>query len=93
MAAPVGGKVFSEILPYLEVNQGNKDEIREMEKVETPDIMGKTVREAEKVLKERNLNMSMETEEVDKEVAIIKEQVPQAGIIVNSGSLVYVKIE
>ena len=33
-----------------------------------------------KVLKERNLNMSMETEEVDKEVAIIKEQVPQAGI-------------
>ena len=37
--------------------------------------------------------MSMETEEVDKEVAIIKEQVPQAGITVNSGSLVYVKIE
>ena len=93
VAAPVGGKVFSEILPYLEVNQGNKDEIQEMEKVETPDIMGKTVREAEKVLKERNLNMSMETEEVDKEVAIIKEQVPQAGITVNSGSLVYVKIE
>ena len=93
MAAPVGGKVFSEILPYLEVNQGNKDEIQEMEKVETPDIMGKTVREAEQVLKERNLNMSMETEEVDKEVAIIKEQVPQAGITVNSGSLVYVKIE
>jgi len=29
-----------------------KDEIQEMEKVETPDIMGKTVREAEKVLKE-----------------------------------------
>ena len=93
VAAPVGGKVFSEILPYLEVNQGNKDEIQEMEKVETPDIMGKTVREAEKVLKERNLNMSMEIEEVDKEVAIIKEQVPQAGITVNSGSLVYVKIE
>ena len=48
VAAPVGGKVFSEVLPYLEVNKGNKEEIEEIEKIETPDIKGKTIKEAEK---------------------------------------------
>lgn len=29
VAAPVGGQIFSEILPYLEVTQGNEDEVEE----------------------------------------------------------------
>ncbi len=29
VAAPVGGQIFSEILPYLEVTQGNEDKIEE----------------------------------------------------------------
>lgn len=29
VAAPVGGQIFSEILPYLEVTQGNEDEVVE----------------------------------------------------------------
>ena len=95
VAAPVGGKVFSEILPYLEVNKGNKEEIEEIEKIEkieTPDIKGKTIKEAEKILKENKLNISLETEEIDKEKDIVSEQTPQPGIVVNSESSVYIKI-
>lgn len=92
VAAPVGGKVFSEVLPYLEVNKGNKEEIEEIEKIETPDIKGKTIKEAEKILKENKLNISLETEEIDKEKEIVYEQTPQPGIVVNSESFVYVKI-
>ena len=29
VAAPVGGQIFSEILPYLEVTQGNEDKVVE----------------------------------------------------------------
>ena len=31
VAAPVGGQIFSEVLPYLEVNKVNQDEIQEKE--------------------------------------------------------------
>ena len=31
VAAPVGGQIFSEILPYLEVNQGNTEEVEVVE--------------------------------------------------------------
>ena len=89
VAAPVGGKVFSEVLPYLEVNKGNKEEIEE---IETPNIKGKTIKEAEKILKENKLNISLETEEIDKEKDIVSEQTPQPGIVVNSESSVYIKI-
>ena len=88
VAAPVGGQIFSEILPYLEVNQGNKEEVEEIEKVQTPDIIGKTLEEAEKIMKEKGLKLILEneTEELDKENIIITNQVPNAGIIVNKGS-------
>ena len=39
--------MFSEILPYLEVNQGNTEEVEEVEQIETPDIVGRTIKEAE----------------------------------------------
>ena len=88
VAAPVGGQIFSEILPYLEVNQGNKEEVEEIEKVQTPDIIGKTLEEAEKIIKEKGLKLILEDEieELDKENIIVKNQVPNAGIMVNKGS-------
>lgn len=93
VAAPVGGQVFSEILPYLEVNQGNEEEIEKVEQVKVPDIIGKTISEAEKILKENSLELSIENapEELDKENTIIKEQTPKAGITVNEGNKIYVK--
>ena len=93
VAAPVGGQIFSEILPYLEVSQGNQEEIETVEEVTTPDILGMSIKEAEKVLKEKGLTLSMEgdSEEMDKENTFVNEQTPNAGIVVNKGSQVYVK--
>ncbi len=93
VAAPVGGQVFSEILPYLEVTQGNTDEIEQIEQVQVPDIKEKTISEAQKILKDNSLEMVIEndSEELDKDNIIIKEQIPKAGITVNSASKIYVK--
>ena len=93
VAAPVGGQIFSEILPYLEVTKGNEDEVEKIEQVQTPDILGKTIKEAEKILKESGLEISIKNneEDIDKENAIIKNQTPKAGIIVNQGNNIYVE--
>ena len=93
MAAPVGGQVFSEVLPYLEVNQGNQEEVEQTEQVQVPDITGRTINEAQKILKDSSLEIVIEndSEELDKESIIIKEQIPKASITVNSGSKVYIK--
>jgi len=93
VAAPVGGQIFSEILPYLEVNKGNVEEVEPVERVETPDLIGKSIKEAEKLLKESGLELIIEneTEELDKDNTAVKEQVPNAGITVNKGSKVHIK--
>ena len=93
VAAPVGGQIFSEILPYLEVAQGNEEEVEQIEQVQTPDIVGKSIQEAEKILRENGLEIIIEneTEEIDKTNVIIKEQTPKAGITVNRGSNVDIK--
>ena len=95
VAAPVGGQIFSEILPYLEVNQGNTDEVEVAEQVTTPDVIGKTVTEAEKIIKENGLELVVQNaeEEMDKDNSIIKTQIPQAGITINKGNKVYVEKE
>ena len=95
VAAPVGGQIFSEVLPYLEANQGNKDEIEVIEQVETPDITGKTITEAEKIMKENGLELSIQNEEenMDKDNMRIKNQIPNAGIIINKGNIVYAEKE
>ena len=92
VAAPVGGQILSEVLPYLEVNKTGEDaEI--LEEVQTPDVLGKSLEEAENILKENGLEAVYETteEEIDKKNTYIKEQTPKAGITVNKGSKVYLK--
>ena len=92
VAAPVGGQIFSEILPYLEVNQtGEGEEV--VEQIQTPDVLGKSLKEAESILKENGLEAVYETdsEEIDKENTYVEEQTPKAGITVNKGSKIYLK--
>ena len=92
VAAPVGGQIFSEILPYLEVNQtGEGEEV--VEKIQAPDVLGKSLEEAENILKENGLEVVYETdsEEIDKKNTYIEEQTPKAGIIINKGSKIYLK--
>lgn len=95
VAAPVGGQVFSEILPYLEVSQGNQDELEEVEEVQVPNIEGLSIKDAEKVVKELGLGISVEgdMEELDKDAVVILEQTPKEGVTVNKGSKVYIKVE
>jgi stage V sporulation protein D (sporulation-specific penicillin-binding protein) len=91
VAAPVGGQVFSEILPYLEVNQGNTDELENREKVNVADVMGKTITEATKILKEQGFEIKInnETENMNKDEVLVKEQIPSGGIEATVGSCVY----
>ena len=93
VAAPVGGQVFSEILPYLEVSQGNQDELEEVEEVQVPNIEGMSIKEAEKVVKELGveLNFENEVENLDKENTIIVEQTPKEGVFVNKGNKIYIR--
>ena len=93
VAAPVGGKIFSEVLPYLEVSQGNSDEIEVKEEVDTPDLIGKSLKEAKELLKESGLEMQVqnEVEDLDYENTIVKNQTPKAGIKINKGNKVYVE--
>lgn len=88
----MGGQILSEVLPYLEVEQGNPEEVEEKNEISTPDITGKTIEEAEKILKEINLEIKInnEYEGIDKSTTVITGQLPQAGIQTYNGSCVYV---
>ena len=93
VAAPVGGQIFSEILPYLEVNKEilEEDEEEIINQIQVPDIMGKTLEEAKQILKENNLEMYLENEEVDMQNTYVKNQIPSSGITVNEQSKVVVE--
>ena len=78
-------------MPYLEVEQGNQDEIEQKEEVHVPNITGLSIKEAEKNAKELGLEIQIDEEGVDKEKTIIQEQIPKEGIKVNKGSKIFVK--
>ena len=93
VAAPVGGQIFSEVLPYLEVNKEILEEDSEevISQVQVPDVMGKSLKDAEQILKENNLEISINNEEIDKENTFVKNQIPSAGITVNEKSKVIIE--
>ena len=93
VAAPVGRQIFSEILPYLEVNKQvlEDDEEEIIHQIQVPDVMGKSLEEAKQILKENNLEMYLENEEVDMENTYVKNQIPSSGITVNEQSKVVVE--
>lgn len=93
VAAPVAGKVLGEVLPYLELNHDNKENIEDIKTVTVPDITYKTIKEAEEILKEKNLKLEYkgDVDKDKKEEIIIKEQIPAQGIKVNEDSKIFVK--
>ena len=80
----------------MEVSQGNQEEIEVIEEVNVPNITGLSIKEAEKILKETGLELSIEgiTEEnketLDKENTIIKKQTPTEGIKINKGNKIFI---
>ena len=92
VAAPLGGQILSEVLPYLEVEQGNPEEIELKNQITVPDVTGKTTSEARKILQEHKLEMYIKDyyEGLDEENTIVTNQIPQSGINVYEGSYVYI---
>ena len=89
MRHQLDGQIFSEVLPYLEVVQGNQDEVETIEEISVPNVIGLSIKEAEKVVKEAGLELSIE--EMPDENTIIKQQVPAEGIKINKGNKIFVK--
>ena len=96
VAAPVGGQILSEVLPYLELTKDNAEHIEEPPTVTMPNIIGLSVKEATSILKESNLELEIDLAGIDSEIdssaTIITEQTPKEGISIASGNTVYAKI-
>ena len=94
VAAPVGGQILGEVLPYLELQEDKKNEEEQKEEVEMPEIRNKTIEEAKKILKEYDLELeiSNESEDISEKEAIIKEQIPKPGIKIKKEAKVFVDI-
>ena len=91
VAAPVGGQIFSEVLPYLEVSKGNPDEVEEKEEVTVPDVKGLSVEDAIKTLKYNGFEVKISEEEsIDKKNTYVNSQMPIGGIKAYKGSCVYI---
>lgn len=79
VAAPTGGKILSEVLPYMEV----KKEEEKKEEVRIPNVTGMTIKDAKKTLEDvgLTLKLNVESEEgIDKTKVTIINQIPKEGI-------------
>ena len=93
VAAPIASQVLGEVLPYLEINKDNLADEDKKEEVEVPNIVGNTVEEAKKKLKEVGLEIDLNVEEkIDEKQVKIKEQLQKAGIKIYKGTKVIVSI-
>ena len=95
VAAPVGGQILGDILPYLELQKDNGETAEVVEEVTVPEIRGLSLKDAKKALKEVDLEINLQVEldaNAKEEDIIIKEQSPKPGIKVNKGSKITIEI-
>lgn len=93
VAAPIGSQILSEVLPYLELKRDKEEELDPVTEVTVPNITNMNVKDAEKVLKDLGLQMSINVEEgIDISEMIITNQTPKEGITINSGTKIYCEI-
>ncbi len=90
VAAPIAGQVLGEVLPYLEMTKTENEEELD-EKSVVPNLIGLSIREAEKLIKESELEIIIDDEKIDKENTIIKDQTPNEGVKVNKGNKILIK--
>ncbi len=91
VAAPIGSQVLGEVLPYLEVVKDGETEEEKAKVVEVPKVEGLSIKEANKILQESELEAIVEGEEIDKESTLVKTQTPSEKILVNKGTKVYLE--
>ena len=90
VAAPIASQVFGEVLPYLEIKKDNEEGEENVE-IEVPNIVGMSIKEAEKAIKELELKIEIKTdskEEISSDNAskVIVQQLPKAGIKIKKGT-------
>lgn len=93
VAAPVGGQILSEVLPYLELQEDNNESKENVEEIVIPELRNKTVSEVKKEIKDLGLELQINNEtEEDISERVVVNQLPLPGIKINSGSKIYIDI-
>jgi len=89
IAAPVAGKVISEVLSYLEIqpDQEGVAEKTNSSNVTIPELRNKTIIEAEEILKELDIKYEISSTE-DKNTTLITDQVPKPGVSIPKSGIV-----
>ena len=76
----------------MEVEQGKPEEVELRNQITVPDVTGKTIAEARKILKEYKLEIYIKDyyDGLDEENTVVSNQVPEAQINVYEGTYVYI---
>ena len=85
-------KYYGELLPALEIQPDNIEQIEVKQEIEVPEVRGLTIEEATKKLKgvQLDINVNAKTE-INKE-SKIKEQLPKPGVKIFTGTKVEVYV-
>ncbi len=96
-AAPIAGEIFSETFRYLGIEprytEEELEEIEEEEKIEVPDLVGKTLKEAKGMLQDRELDYLVVNDLFVKEEAMVVETGPEFGEKVEKNSTISIYVE
>ena len=88
-AGPVAAQILSEILPYLGIPSDSTKKTTDEEDLPiVPNLVDKTVAEAKRVLNASGFNVQINIT-TDENTTLISDQMPKAGIKLESGSTVY----
>ncbi len=80
-------------MPYLELTKDKQEDDEVIEEISIPEIRNLKLSEAIKILKEAGLEIGNTFEEnIDKDTAVVKEQLPKPGIKVKKGSKISVEL-
>lgn len=89
-AGPGVKQILSDTLRYLNVSpSSDSTEKKEKEKIEVPDVVGKSVSEAIGILGGKSLSYDTDKKEAEKNDFIVTKQYPAAGTKVKKGSKIY----
>ena len=79
-------------MPYLDTIKDGESEEKQIKKISVPNIIGLSIKDAQKILKDSNLQLIInnEQESMEKENIIVNSQIPSQGIEVNEGSKIFI---
>lgn len=94
IAGPIVSSILSEVLPYLGIASDSVDTVSmsQASSITIPDIRNKTVTEAQKILSNLGLNVSVSVSG-DKNSILVKDQVPAPGITLSNDSTILLYTE